>query len=84
MTCRAIEDTLSDVSTELIVGLASGVPILVSILASVWKYVASRSKTNVTIVVNGDKLELNNVTAEEAEKLIHEWVLRHTDDGVAK
>lgn len=64
---------------ETIVALVSGATLLPSVLASVRKYLAARGKRKVKIVVNGQELELGNVTEKQAEEIITRWLSQHGD-----
>jgi hypothetical protein len=81
-----IKDILSSVSTPLWIGLVSGVPVIVSIIASLRKYLAGRRTRSVRLTIDGDVLNLEKLTKEEQELIIDTWIARHATpkDGDGK
>jgi hypothetical protein len=65
---------------EAIVAVVSGIPILASAAASFRKYLAARGKKNVKITIDGQDLELGNVTEKQAEQIISAWLSRYANN----
>lgn len=65
-------------SVEAIVALISSTTLVPSVLASLRKYLAARGgKKKVKITINGQELELDNVSEKQAEEIIALWLSRH-------
>jgi hypothetical protein len=68
------------VAPEALVAVASSVPVLLSLLATVRKWLAARGNKKVKIVIDGRSIELEDGNEKQAEQMVKIWLARHSNN----
>jgi hypothetical protein len=68
---------------QLVVALSQSLPVLRSVVATVRDWVSLRRVRSVKIQLDGDVLEITQVSGEEQRRLIDAWIARHVAPPVS-
>lgn len=70
-----------DMEATAAILVASAATFLVSALGTAWRLRRSRGSRSVRLMIGNDMIELNNMSAKDAERIIETFVARRTADA---